>query len=239
MVKFFSGTVEELVELSGRAYKIIKSIDPSAVVVSPSVVGSTLFLWQYLTAGGGKYCDAVGYHFYVQPGPPEDMIRSIAAVRDVLTECGVDKPLWNTEAGWKIGEAPSGISEDEAAQYTARAFIINRACGIERYCFYAYDNGNFGLYRNNELKKNAYAYMRVYEWLTDSEMISLVKEGSFWICEILRPGGKPAHLVWSIDGEKEFNVPASWNASSIINLNGEKNPVKKRISADGSVVLVN
>ncbi|MGL4502111.1 MAG: GH39 family glycosyl hydrolase, partial [Planktothrix sp.] len=74
--RFYTGTVAEMVELSREAYQILKEVDPTITVVSPSATGDwgsspgVEWLEEFLSQGGGDYADVIGYHFYVMPGPP-------------------------------------------------------------------------------------------------------------------------------------------------------------------------
>jgi hypothetical protein len=101
----FSGSVPEMVTLAQHAYRIIKSIDPSAIVLTPSVSwagvlssdphGDPRFSWlaAYLAAGGGKYADGVTFH-----GKALDSSVSVAAEHHIacpgnaIAQCG-DAPL--------------------------------------------------------------------------------------------------------------------------------------------------
>lgn len=70
----YSGNITEMVTLAQHAYGIIKSIDPSALVLAPGIsVGgiatyttgcspSLCWLAEYLQAGGGQYADGVDFH---------------------------------------------------------------------------------------------------------------------------------------------------------------------------------
>jgi hypothetical protein len=72
----YSGSVSEMVTMAQHAYNDIKSIDPSAVVLSPSAsrigvkeyspgcISSECWLAEYFAAGGGAYADAVAFHPY-------------------------------------------------------------------------------------------------------------------------------------------------------------------------------
>ena len=101
----YSGSIPQMVTLAQSAYNIIKSIDPSATVLTPSVsIGgvlssnpscgsSTCWLAAYLAAGGGKYADGVDFH-----GKACDSATSICASNNIacppnaIQECG-DAPL--------------------------------------------------------------------------------------------------------------------------------------------------
>ncbi len=65
---FFSGSTVTMVELSRRAYRIIKAIDPSAVVVTPAPAKFVSLPWfqKFFDDGGGNYADVAGYHFFTR-----------------------------------------------------------------------------------------------------------------------------------------------------------------------------
>lgn len=76
LAETFSGNVSEMVTMAQHAYDDIKQIDPSAIVIAPSVsrvgiapyspgcISSECWLAQYLLAGGGRYADAIAFHPY-------------------------------------------------------------------------------------------------------------------------------------------------------------------------------
>ena len=79
-----------------------------------------------MSHGGGQYVDVIGYHFYDAPHPPEDMVPLIQKVEQLMAENGAgNKPLWNTETGWPYPKPFP--SDDLAAAYLARAYILNWA----------------------------------------------------------------------------------------------------------------
>ena len=116
MSRMVQGSGPELrsrwLELAARAYPIIKSIDPSAIVTTPAVSSSgwplshDAWLDQYLAAGGGKFADVIAWHGYAgrndRPAlPPEGLSEQIKALRNVLAKHGLSQlPIWNTEGGW-------------------------------------------------------------------------------------------------------------------------------------------
>lgn len=80
---FWTGRPEDLIALAKVAYPIIKSIDPNAMVLTPSTTGpfDAALAWtrRYLEAGGGQYADGGTFHGYVArqgvdpfPGPEQD-----------------------------------------------------------------------------------------------------------------------------------------------------------------------
>jgi len=230
---FFSGKPETLVTMAKEAYKILHEVDPSVIVVSPPVAGSHVdYLDSYLRAGGGEYCDVIGYHFYVSPDAPETMPSWIEKVKAVMAKNGQGKkPLWDTEVGYYVQSAdrevkPSGpfivLTYEQHAAYISRAYILNWAAGVSRLYWYAWDNGYEGLADNygKKLKPSAEAYDHTAQWLTGAIMKSCGSDSSdTWVCELTRPGQYGAHIVWNPKGTRSFAIPPSWNARWQQNLN--------------------
>ena len=101
--RYWSASPEQMVEMTRQAHDIVKGIDPTAIIVGPSPVGENGLVWlsSFLRAGGGRYVDVIGFHFYVFPAPPEAQVPLINSVKAIMrgSDAG-DKPLWDTEAGW-------------------------------------------------------------------------------------------------------------------------------------------
>lgn len=237
--QFFTGKPETLVAMARDAYKILHEIDPSVVVVSPPIAGGHVeYLDAYLRAGGGEYCDVIGYHFYVSPAPPEEMVRWIEQVKGIMAKYGQSrKPLWNTEVGYYVQSADHEVKPDgpfivttyeQHAAYISRAYILNWAAGVSRLNWYAWDDGSEGLAeKNGKLKPSAEAYDHTAQWLTGAEMKSCTSDSSdTWVCELTRPGQYNAHLVWNTKGTRKFAIPSNWNARWQQNLNAPARKVE-------------
>lgn len=245
MKQFYSGSVAEMLQLTSAAYKIVKEIDPQAIVCSPSATNQDGVEWldQYLSQGGGKYADVVGFHFYANPEPPEKMLPLIRQVKAVMQKHNLgNKPLWNTETGWAIQNqlsvvqaAPAStrfnsvvLSQDEASAYVARTHILNWAANIQRVYWYSWDNKVMGLTEGDgkTAKKPALAYGEVRKWLLGAQTRSCGSstEGT-WTCQIARGNGYQGWIVWNPDLALELRIPADWRALSVRNLQGEQRPV--------------
>jgi hypothetical protein len=248
--KFYSGTVEQMVALAREAYLILKEVDPSITVVSPSATGDRDSAWleEYLRKGGGAYADVIGYHFYVTPKPPEAMVTSIRKVQQIMAKHGVgDKPLWNTETGWMIAnskglvepkvvgfpENMKVLTADEAAGYVARSFIIAWGAGLQRFYWYAWDNHVMGLTEvdGKTLKLPAKAYAEVQKWLVGAQMTACKSDKeNTWVCELKRDAygsdsvlrGYLAWIVWNPDKSFSFNLPQTWGVQQARDLSGTK-----------------
>jgi hypothetical protein len=218
---FWSGTTDQMLTLTKEASQIIQSVDPHAIVVSPSATTDYGIRWlgEFLKKGGGQFVDVIGYHFYLNPNDlPEEMVRVIQRVRQVMSEEGSgNKPLWNTEMGWL---APARLdSEEIAAGFLARAFILGWAAGVQRFYWYAWDNRSLAIvtYKEEEHRVTpaGTAYKIMQQWLIGAKMDSCMESADhIWTCQLNR-SGKKQWIVWNAEGIRKFDVPAAWHVNSI------------------------
>ncbi|BCO27342.1 hypothetical protein MIZ03_2230 [Rhodoferax lithotrophicus] len=236
--KFYSGSPEKLVELAQEMYSIIKEVDSTNTVVSPSITGDSTnakqWLSRYLAAGGGKFADVIGYHFYVTAMPPEVLPSFVSEIKAIVAKYGYSKlPLWNTEAGWRIANtdgtsekgAPSAwkrLEPDEAASYVARALVLTKASGVERFYWYAWDDGYMGSIepKTKVIKPAGRAFGQVYEWLVGSFLKQCVQSEALWTCRIVYPDGKQGFIAWTTGNEKNWLPPEQWKVQKIQMLDG-------------------
>ena len=235
--QFFTGSPEQMVTLVREAYKILKEVDPSNTLVSPSATGIDGVAWldQFLQKGGGDYVDVIGHHFYVSPNPPESMLNQIARAKEVMAKRGVgDKPLWDTETGWLIenhktvvepqrGSFSKVLSDDEASGYVARSFILTWAAGVSRFYWYAWDNYIMGLTEadGTTLKPPAKAYVEVQRWLVGARVRACrTNAETTWVCEIAREGGYEGWIVWNPLRRVGLEIPKTWGIQNARDLAG-------------------
>ncbi|MRR54300.1 MAG: hypothetical protein EG822_07295 [Deltaproteobacteria bacterium] len=242
---FYSGTVEQMIILTKEASRILKDIDSTIILVSPSatdVNNGTGWLDKFLAKGGGKYVDVIGYHFYVSPAPPEEMIPLINKVKHIMTKHGLsEKPLWNTEVGWfienrltEVKSEGSGfrgkvLTEDEASAYIARTFLLNWASGVERVYWYAWDNGLLGLTEadGKTVKSPAGAFALMYTWLTGARMRSCMSDSNgTWSCVLTRDNGYVGRIIWNPDQNLSYVLRKTWNVKYVRDLKGGRRILK-------------
>lgn len=253
---FYSGSVEDMVRMCRDAREVIKRADPRNLIVSPAATQAQGVAWldRFLAAGGADCFDVVGFHFYVLPEPPERMIERVADVRRVMAIHGIaDRPLWNTEAGWYIAARQPAVARESrmvlgdaaAAAVVARALVLARASGIERFYWYAWDNYDMGLVERDGVgKPSARAFAEVQRWLVGAELVECRgTEGPLrgprrqshqpdawgnwrgtWICQLVRGEGaaRRAWVVWSSTGPRRLALPRAWRAALARDLGGRR-----------------
>jgi hypothetical protein len=239
LTRFYSGSAETMLRLAALAYRQIKSLDPEALVVSPSATGAAGLAWleSYLERGGGRWADVIGYHFYVgQNQSPEEMAGLIQQVRAILDRHGLSgKPIWNTETGWRIAgeqEPPAawksplrgnGLGSRRGAAYVARALVLGWAGGLDRFYWYSWDHYSMGLVEpdGKSLKPAGKAYGIVHEWLVGAKVDSVVENpDGVWTVAIERPGGGEAEIVWKPSGVTTYRIPPTWEGATAWDLAG-------------------
>lgn len=241
--QFCSASVQQMVDLTREASQIIHEVDPRALVVSPSATENRGLSWlsEFLSKGGGQYVDVIGYHLYVNPQPPEAMVPLVERIKQILASNGqAAKPIWNTEANW-FSPKPFP-SEELAAAYLARSYILNWAAGVQRFYWYAWDNRAVLVATTEEdnrtLTPAGRAYGRVYEWLVDARMEDCHQDARHtFVCRLSREGSAE-WIVWNPEGSLTFEIPPAWHIKSIVPLLDEPYAFKGAVSSIGTAPVL-
>lgn len=133
------------VELAKDVYPLLKSIDPSTVLMGPACTGygfrnnptqthGEKYMTGLLEAGLLDYVDAISTHAYNNTSintpdatkrDPEDWIILVENFQNILRpyNAGKDVPIYITEGGW---QAESAQEEAKQASFLARRFALSR-----------------------------------------------------------------------------------------------------------------
>ncbi len=221
---FYTGTMAQLVTMQQHAYAIIKSIDPAAIVLSPSFAGGGMnYMKQFLAAGGAPYFDVLAIHPYPwpqkNPTPEASIAGWISTYRSYLTQYGAGgRPIWDTEYSWGLNsDLPNA---DNQAAFLARSYLLQWSSQVSRLYWYAYDNSSWGTLRlansgnPGKLTKAAQAYQAVYSWIVGATLAAPCSEasGGTWSCAFSRPGGYQALVVWNPTRSVSFGAPREFES---------------------------
>jgi hypothetical protein len=208
---FYSGSPEELAVLTEAAWKELKAVDPTNVVLSPNFTTAGLVdMNRFLDAGGGKYVDAMSIHMYPHL-TPEDDYPFVAAVRDELRRAGITgMPIWNTEGA----TGTSASSDQEAAGLVARSYLLQWAWGIKNFDWYTWDSAvGSPLSEPDHVTPTeaGAAYEQVGGWLRGSRMLAVSHAANgTWTVTLERADGTRAYAVWNTHGGTTFAIPSAW-----------------------------
>jgi hypothetical protein len=143
--------------LARLTYQAIKAIDPTAIVLSPSIAGGSAAatMQAYLAASdgaGGKawqWCDGISLHYYVQTitgyDHPTNCVQMHSATRAACVAAGApEMPFWMTETGVMSTEPLGGLA-------LQRRMLTFAALGYRCFLGYAYDTPAFPVGANEAL----------------------------------------------------------------------------------------
>lgn len=220
----FTGTMTQMVFLTQHEHDIIRSIDPTATILSPSMVTyGYKYMDSYFASGGTRDVDAVAYHLY--PNPNNDIAETVttsatSTIRAVMSKYGLaGKPLWDTEGGW--GYVSSGAITDPnlRAAYVARDYLLHWSMRISRLYWYAWDQPNIGTLwtPGDPPSEPAIAYAQVYRWMNGATMAQPCSINgaaspyhAVYTCDLTRSGNYKARAVWNTDGDSTYDVPSQY-----------------------------
>jgi hypothetical protein len=192
----------------------------------------------FLKAGGGKYVDVLGFHFYSTDA--EEIPGLVKALRQVLIATRqTHLPIWNTESGFYIDgpDKPHGkgrrpahrplYSPEQGAAMVSRALALAAASGLKRFYWYSWDIPTLALAygRGREINEAGRAYRRTHSWLLGAVLDECrTSDDKLWVCTLNR-GARRAWLVWNTTGSREWAVPANGQARRYETLPGEEGRV--------------
>jgi hypothetical protein len=228
---FFTGTTANLVTLTQHAFDIIRAIDPSALIVGPSFVNATN-LDAYYAAGGVRTIDANSTHGY--PNTSNDLAESITGFltlpfRTVFAKYGIgSKPLWDTEGSWGNESAGATTDPDLQVAFVSRYLLLHWSMGYSQFNWYMWEGnpGGWGVLLGSTLRPAATAYQQTYNWMVGATMAAPCTGAGYtsvYACDLTRPGGYQARVVWKSDGPATYVAPNQY--TNYTDLLGSKFPI--------------
>ena len=230
----FTGTVDDMVVLTTHEYRIVRAVDPRALILAPS--GTSAYMDRYFAAGGPTGVDVVTFHSY--QSTPEAVIRDAFAMTEVATKYGLaTKPIWDTEGAWST--VPDTLTADQQSSFLARMYLLLWSQGVSRFYWYAWDSAAFGSLWSSARGSSsaAHAYAQVYEWMVGATMDRpcLQAQDATWTCTLSRPGGYRALAVWNSSATKSYEPTASYRF--YLDLAGEKHRVNAAVTVGSQPIL--
>ena len=199
-----------LVQLQKIIYDTVHTLDPGALVLSPTVcaAGSDGSFAQFLADGGGNYFDIAAFHGY-NNSTGEGIVPVLQDFQAVLAQYGLSNvPIWDTEWGM---EAPTVITNTTAQEaYVSTGLILQAALGVQTEIFYAYDNANSSLYNRatGQLTAAGVAFQETEQWLTGAtEPSGYQLNGSVYTVQLTK-NGQSDLIVWNSAGQSSYSAGA-------------------------------
>lgn len=215
----WNGTLAQIVRMNLDAVQIIRSLDPNAVILTPSVIieGSTgrQYLQNYLPAAAAflPSIGGVAIHGYVQmsgePLVPETITDHLTETKAILAGTVLaGQPLFDTEASWgdPTVSNPAFTDPDLQAAFVARMYLLQWSESVSRFYWYQWNNKQFGTLWTPDPNNPAgagtvlepgVAYGQVYQWLVGDVMTQACgQSGPIWTCGLTSLNGYQALAIW-------------------------------------------
>lgn len=151
IVGYWAGTPQEMARLTLAAAEAIREVVPGATIVAPPFAlrlqGQRDYFekfWQLQSEGMdlAGAVDVVAVHLYPPAEEtPEAQVDLFEGAQRVLTEHGIDRPVWNTEINFGLlgGPEPPQIPEERQRAFLLRTYLLNAGMGIERVYWYSWN----------------------------------------------------------------------------------------------------
>jgi hypothetical protein len=161
---FWTGTPQQLAQLTAVVSRARQAVDPDATVVAPSFAVRLPSQQRWISAYQHQLVDGRHvWHYYDvnalslypretyagRTGGPEDAITLLRQVKRRLARAGVpsSEPLWATEVNYGLPSGRPGqtqaqpISDRRQIANVLRTFLLGAARGLSRVYWYRYDWG--------------------------------------------------------------------------------------------------
>ena len=219
---FWKGTTPQMVELTKRAANIIHSIDPSAEVVSPGATWSSTTAWawldSFLSAGGGPFVDAIGFHGYTGDNKAEGILSIVDNIQKTENAHGLSLPLIITEGGWGLNTVITD-EDAQAAFLVQRYMLITSRPAVQSLFWYQWDNPTWGTLwaSTNGLHTAGVAYGQLTAWLIGATANGCSKtSNSTWTCSFTQANGNLALAVWNATASVAYTPGLQYSQSLAI-----------------------
>jgi hypothetical protein len=243
--RFFSGSVDTLVEMTRRASRIIRATDAAATLVCPGMghlwtPDGLRSLQRFAELGGYDHCDvaAIKLHQLSAADPPETMLPLLSSIEHTLHKAGAHPRLWSTGTTYSVPLA-SQLEESRARQYAVRFFLVGlygRPFNLERVYFYNWGGMKIPIALQAEggpPTGAALAVARLKQWLAHAQSrtcghaAAADLPANVWRCELTLVEGdrrRNAAIWWTDSGHAE--VPAGPAGQVIHRLDGKMQVVR-------------
>jgi hypothetical protein len=213
---FYCGDTRTLVTMAQHAYRIIKSINPAAQVITPTctALGGPAWLDVYLSEGGGNYADIMSFHGY-RNTEAESINGVVSRYQEVLAaHSQSSKPLWDTEGDWAGDPANVLQGSGDRSAFIAKYYLLQWSDGVSRFVWYAYDGGPWGGLWDpaTGTEPEVASYTIVQQWMVGASMTSGCTSDSSgtWSCTLSRDGGYQALVLWNSTNTVSYQVPKQY-----------------------------
>ena len=237
---FWTGTPEQLADLTKRAYTEIKKCSNAEVIAaSTGTRASGPFASNYLPylqALGQLGWPIDGYSVHTYPtasGGASARLEGLKQFKAMLASAGAPvKPIYDTELNYGLaglGEPHVDLNEQQSAAALIRSYVDSVRYGISSTFWFLWTTGYYdklGIQLNPSATLNGVAYTQAWRWLVNSrfqrcgEFVTNEATGPVTACQFTFSNGQNHTILWTETG-KEARVQGRGLGSQLCNAWGE------------------
>lgn len=222
--QFYSGSVEEMAQMTKLARKTIRSIDPNAVLLAAGTQTHRSdyydgFFPDYLAelAKRDWPVDAFSVHAYPPNGSgPSRRVKQLQMVRDDLAEAGAPRSLqlWDTEVNYEQGSGggkAGRIKGDKAAAWTAITYLDGWGMGVRRSYWYLWTDKYYGFpgIQMRQGDPSTAALSTLAAWVVGTRFLGCESQNDLESCRFSKKTdgqAEPFSIAWTRKGETKIPV---------------------------------
>ncbi len=237
LTTFWTGTMEELAELTKKVRDTVRACGSGAQVLASSTGtrASNAFVTNfpaYLKALEARGWPVDGYTVHSYPaadGGPTQRIEEIAQFKTLLAQNGAPvKPILDTELNYGLaglGQDRRVIPPSTGAAYISQSFIQSVQYGVDSLFWFLWTQADYdklGIQLNAGTPQTIQAWKQTQEWLVGQSMTRCAIGDVLQACQMRGPKGEYT-LLWTTG--PEVSVDVTGLGSTVQYLDGTSLPI--------------
>jgi len=245
----YAGSVTDYYQLVKVAYKVMKEVDPNAVI---HLAGLTwwhdqTYLERLLDVAAEDpegpendyFFDVISLHIYFRP----ESIRPVMnAVKEIQEKHGLAKPVWINETNappnqdplWRVDRPNFDVDLEQQAWFIIQAYALGFASGAERIAVYKLidihlppGGESYGLLRPDLSRRPAFdAYKVVTQYLSGFTRTRLETRAGYYVATFEQPD-RLTRVLWTRTEKQQFaRIPANSTRAIIVQATGETDVIR-------------
>ncbi|MGB8020778.1 MAG: endo-1,4-beta-xylanase [Candidatus Nanopelagicales bacterium] len=223
---YYRGTYKDLAQLVIQGSRAIKSVDPNAKVLTPSITYGVFDrrpgFWKAFAREMRKAkwpVDAVAVHPYSKK--PDYLAKRANTIKKTLKfyrKYGFKGPIWDTEVNYGdrrgLGKGWNQVvyTGDKAAGMLARTYIDSMRTGVRRVFWYGWDSHILGIDtidpKTKQLTSTGIAFQTLQDWMVSKSWLGCKVRKNVRSCRMVGQDGSKSTIVYATSKTRSFKVPA-------------------------------
>jgi hypothetical protein len=239
--RYYSGSTEMLVEMTRRASRAVKAVDPKAIVVCPSIARLSTaegraFLRRFSELRGYDYCDVAGINLQQRRAsdPPETMVDMLDQTYDAFHDAGIHPLLWNTGVTYEYAREEV-LDEQRAINYATRHYLVavhGTNISLRRTFFYNWGGSRLPITLQavgGAPTRAALAVEELQRWLSRTTTrscghgLAINLPSNVWQCQFTAEDRRLLTIRWTHGGSTSTTAAA--DAEELRHIDGTRRPL--------------